>query len=118
MIKHDPLGQAVTDYIDIISGKKPVARATINGEQELTNEQRARLPYVVAAKLPCVLCHAEPYIVGSWRVPAIMAEDARDQTIYFTMCKSCKDIENVMDRVTVELMNQCQKALPKPPGLQ
>src|SRR5262249_54043037 len=57
----DPTGQAVTDLIDIWEGKKPAAKAEIAGDQELTNDQRRRLPYIVAlTRMPCYLCEANP----------------------------------------------------------
>ncbi len=100
----DPLGQAVSDYIDIIEGKKPAAEAQVNGEQELTNEQRRRLPYVIALwRSPCYLCDKEPpcsYFlpwktadaVAPWRVTPI--------------CKECRALPDVIDMIAGRLVEE------------
>jgi len=102
----DPLGQAVTDYIDVIEGKKPAAQAQIGGEAELTNEQRRRVPYIVAMyRLPCFLCGIEPPcdfflpfktddLVTPWRITAI--------------CSECKVIPGVHERIKAKLCEELQ----------
>ncbi len=97
----DPLGQAVTDYIDVMEGKKPAAKAQINGEQELTNEQRRRVPYIVALwRMPCYLCDKDapchyflPWktadAVTPWRITAI--------------CEGCHGLPDVKKMIEVRL---------------
>lgn len=86
--KADPLGQAVADRIDIMEGKKPAAEAQVGGQAELTNEQRSRLPYIVAlARTPCYLCEADPPC--AYFLPFKTADIATPWRI-ISICKSCR----------------------------
>ncbi len=100
----DPLGTAVTDYIDVIEGKKPAAEAQVNGEQDLTNEQRRRVPYIVALwRMPCYLCDKDapchyflPWktadAVTPWRITAI--------------CEECHGLPDVKERIAGKLCDE------------
>ncbi len=103
----DPLGTAVSDYIDVIEGRKPAAEAQVNGEQELTNEQRRRVPYIVALwRTPCFLCDKEPpcsfFIpyktddhIAPWRIIAICdsCKNERGEDIYKAIERGLEVIE-------------------------
>jgi hypothetical protein len=100
----DPFGEAVKDYLDVLEGKKPAAEAQVNGEQELTNEQRRRVPYIIAMfRTPCYLCEQEPPchfflpwktadVVTPWKITAI--------------CKRCKEVPNVVEQIKTRLMEE------------
>jgi len=100
----DILGQAVKDYLDVLEGKKPAAKAEVNGEQELTNEQRRRVPYIIALyRSPCYLCEQEPPCqfflpwktadaVTPWRITAI--------------CKRCKEVPDILEQINLKLMEE------------
>ena len=103
----DPLGQAVTDYIDIIEGKKPAAEAQVNGEQELTNEQRRRVPYIVALwRGPCYLCDKEPpcdYFL-TW-----MARSDHSTPWKITaICKECHGLPDVIEQIKDRLREELE----------
>lgn len=84
----DPLGQAVADRIDIMEGKKPAAEAEIGGQADLTNDQRARLPYIVAlARMPCYLCEADPPC--AFFLPFKTADHVTPWRI-ISICKLCR----------------------------
>jgi len=100
----DPTGKAVTDYIEVLEGKKPAAVAEVGGQAELTNEQRRRVPYIIALwRLPCYLCEADPpcrYFlpwktndpVSPWRITAL--------------CEGCRKLEDVEQRIEAELREE------------
>lgn len=89
----DPLGQAVTDYIDGLEGKKPMGEATIAGEAEFTNEQRSRLPYIMALYHSCFLCNADPppARLYTWKTG--------EQTIVTPICPDCSRGVDLQDRL-------------------
>ena len=100
----DPLGQAVTDYIDVIEGKKPAAEAQVNGEQELTNEQRRRVPYIIALyRTPCYLCGSEPpcHYFLPWKTA-----DAATAWKITAICKECRALPDVAEQIKVRLMEE------------
>ncbi len=100
----DPLGTAVADYIDVLEGKKPAAEAQVNGEQELTNEQRRRVPYIVALyRKPCYLCDQEPpcqYFLP-WKTA-----DAVTPWKITAICSSCRALPDVKERIEARLREE------------
>lgn len=94
----DPVGDAVTDLLDKIEGKKPLTEATIAGDRELTNEQRARLPYVMALYHNCFLCNAEPPPAG------MFAWTMGGETIITPICVDCTKLVGVRDAVFVAVL--------------
>jgi hypothetical protein len=111
-------GKAVADYIRIIEGKAPAAAATIGGQQELTEQQRARLPYVLASKQPCLLCDAAPYAVNHWTIPEALADDRPDRVIFFSLCRICFGLPGVLQLVSQELLNRLSGERVKSPLIQ
>lgn len=97
MKQYDPVGDAVTDLLDGLHGKKPIREATIAGEQELTNEQRSRLPYVMALYYPCCLCEAEPPPGGmfTWKLGK--------ETIITPVCVDCIRLVGCKDLIRERL---------------
>lgn len=104
MDEQEPLGKAVTDYIDVIEGKKPAAQAQVNGEQELTNEQRRRVPYIIALyRKPCYLCDSEPpcaYFLP-WKT-----NDAVTPWKITAICKTCRTLPDVFEQIKVRLQEE------------
>jgi len=102
----DPLGEAVTDYIDVLEGKKPAAEAQVNGEQELTNEQRRRVPYIIALyRKPCYLCDAEPpcmYFLP-WKTA-----DAVTPWKITAICKQCRALPDVIEQIMARLAEELE----------
>ncbi len=102
--KPDPMGQAVTDYIDVIEGKKPAAEAQVNGEQELNNEQRRRVPYIVALwRFPCYLCDKEPPC--SYFLPWKTADAVTPWKIT-AICKECHGLPGVIEQIASRLCEE------------
>ena len=100
----DPLGTAVTDYIDVLEGKKPAAEAQVNGEQELTNEQRRRVPYIIALyRKPCYLCDKEPpcHYFLPWKTA-----DAVTPWKITAICSSCRMLPDVLEQIASRLMEE------------
>ena len=100
----DPLGIAVTDYIDVLEGKKPAAVAQVNGQQEYGNEQRRRLPYIIALyRKPCYLCDAEPpcQFFLPWKTA-----DAVTPWKITAICRSCRALPDVRERIETKLMEE------------
>src|SRR5262245_18810822 len=100
----DPLGQGVTDLIDIWEGNKPAAEAEIAGKQELTNEQRKRIPYIVAlTRMPCYLCEADPpcHFFLPWKTDDIAAPCK-----ITAVCVRCGQLPDVYKRIEAELKNE------------
>ena len=100
----DPLGTAVCDYIDVMEGKKPAAVAQVNGEQELTNEQRRRVPYIIALyRKPCYLCDAEPpcHFFLPWKTA-----DAVTPWKITAICRECRNLPDVKERIATKLMEE------------
>jgi hypothetical protein len=111
----DVLGDAVVDYIHVLEGKKPAAVAQIGGEQELTNEQRARLPYVLAAQQHCILCGEDPDVIGNWKIPDFLMKGRSRQIItgepgfiLFALCIRCKYIPGALQEVAKELISRVE----------
>ena len=102
----DPIGQAVTDYIDILEGKKPAAEAQVNGEQELTNEQRRRVPYIIALyRKPCYLCDSEPpcHYFLPWKTA-----DAVTPWKITAICKECRALPDVIAQIMARLAEELE----------
>lgn len=87
----DLIGDVVTDLLDGIHGKKPIGEVTIAGDQELTNDQRARLPYIMALYNSCFLCNAKPppYGMFAWTMDG--------DTIITPVCWDCSNLVGVRD---------------------
>jgi hypothetical protein len=104
MVKElDPVGDAVTDLIDKIEGKKPLTEATIAGDRELTSEQRARLPYVMALYHACFLCCADPPPYGMY------AWTMEGQTIITPICRDCSQLvglREIIQPMVVDLVRR------------
>lgn len=99
----DPVGDAVTDLLDKVEGKKPLTEATIAGDRELTNEQRSRLPYIMALYHSCFLCNAEPppYGMYAWTMDG--------ETIITPICGECSKLVGVrgtIAKAVIELMRR------------
>lgn len=99
----DPVGDAVTDLLDKVEGKKPLTEATIAGNRELTNEQRSRLPYVMAMYHFCFLCNADPPPAGmyAWR--------AGVETIITPICGDCSKLVGVRDTVRLGVLDMIRR---------
>ena len=84
---------AVKELCDIGSGKKPGAEAEIGGQQELTNEQRKRLPYIMAIWQHCFTCGAEPPPAGmyTWVIEG--------KTVITPICKQCSMQVDIKDKI-------------------
>lgn len=108
-------GQAISDFVKVIEGRAPAGAATIGGDRELAPEQRARLPYVLAAKQPCLLCSGAPYVVNFWKVPQAIAQDRPDSTIFFSLCEVCFELPGFMQLVEAELLNRVKGQSVKSP---
>jgi hypothetical protein len=110
-------GQAVVEFIKIMEGKAPLASTQIGGEQELTEQQRARLPYVIAARQPCLLCAGKAYVVNHWAIPAALTEDRPDNVIFFALCELCFRLPSILQLVTQELLSRLNGERVKSPLL-
>lgn len=114
-------GQLVNHVVKQLEGRAPVAEANIAGEQELTPEQRQRLPYVLAAALPCLLrgkvhlCEGKAHVVNYWIVPAYLQKGRKDNVVWFSLCRVCVSLPGVLTMVSDELFGRVsrQKAVPK-----
>ena len=97
----DPLAEPVKDYIDVLEGKKPAAEAQIAGELELTNEQRRRLPYIVAIyRQPCTLCGAEPPCA---KFLPFKTDNPVSPWLIAGVCKVCATGQDVERRILLAL---------------
>jgi len=102
----DPLGTAVSDYIDVLEGKKPAAEAQVNGEQELTNEQRRRVPYIIALyRKPCYICDKEPpcHYFLPWKTA-----DAVTPWKITAICSSCRMLPDVLEQIATRLVEELE----------
>lgn len=100
----DPLATAVTDYIDVMEGKKPAAEAQVNGEQELTNEQRRRVPYIVALwRKPCYICDKDPpcHYFLPWKTA-----DAVTPWKITAICEECHALPDIYRQIETRLREE------------
>ena len=93
----DPLATGIKDYIDVLEGKKPAARAQVGGEFDLNNDQRQRLPYIVAVyRQPCTICGAEPPCA---KFLPFKTDNPVTPWIIAGVCKDCATMDNVKYRL-------------------
>lgn len=103
-------GQLVSEVVKQLEGRAPIAETTIGGEQELTAEQAKRLPYVMAAYMPCLLsqqmalCEIEAHVCNYWIVPPKYQVGRKDNVVYFSLCRVCYQMPNVLNVVSDELL--------------
>ena len=108
----DPLVPHIRNLLNGIHGKAPIAEGEL---PELSEEQKRRLPYVMAAmQLPCILCGSEnTHAVNTWAIPDRLRAkgDESARTLYFCLCRQCLNSPNGGrdKRITERLLQVCEE---------